>query len=57
MAAGLRRLCDDPDLRLRLGTAAREQVLTHSTWREHTRRIMERLGALCPSEACETRAA
>ena len=57
LAAGLLRLCEDPQLRQRLGTAAREQVLGHFTWREHTRRIMARLEQLCAEADREPRAA
>ena len=47
LAAGLARLIDDPALRDRLGAAARQQAVERHTWREHTRRIVERLEELC----------
>src|SRR5262249_28131156 len=37
------RLIDDRALGASLGAAARADVLAHHTWREHTRRIVERL--------------
>jgi glycosyltransferase involved in cell wall biosynthesis len=40
---GLRALIDAPDLRERLGRAAREEVLRRYTWREHTHRIVDRI--------------
>ena len=43
LANGLRRLIDDPVLRSTLGSAARHEVVTRYTWREHTRRTIERL--------------
>ncbi|MCU1385398.1 MAG: glycosyl transferase group 1 [Acidobacteria bacterium] len=43
LADGLERLVDDPDLRMTLGAAAREQVLARYTWRQHTRRTIDRL--------------
>jgi MMP alpha-(1->4)-mannosyltransferase len=43
LADGLERLAADPPLRRALGAAAREQVLTHYTWRQHTRRTIEHL--------------
>jgi glycosyltransferase involved in cell wall biosynthesis len=43
LADGLRRLIDDPELRGALGSAARREAVTHHTWREHTRRTIERL--------------
>ena len=57
LAAGLRRLCADSDLRNRLGTAARAEALARYTWREHTRRILERLEQRCTSKTSATRAA
>lgn len=44
---GLRMLIDNPALRERLGTAARCAVVAKHTWREHTRRIMEKLEERC----------
>jgi glycosyltransferase involved in cell wall biosynthesis len=43
LAAALRRLLDDDSLRAALGAAARDEVVRHYTWREHTRRTIERL--------------
>jgi glycosyltransferase involved in cell wall biosynthesis len=43
LADGLRRLVDDPDLRAALGGAARLEVVARYTWREHTRRTIERV--------------
>ena len=43
LASGLRRLLDDPALREALGAAARREVVARYTWREHTRRTIERL--------------
>ncbi len=43
---GLAALADDPALRERLGRAAREEAVAKYTWREHTRKIIERLKEL-----------
>ena len=43
LAGGLRRLIDDPQLRRTLGAAARHEAVTRYSWREHTRRTIERL--------------
>ncbi|HWW84915.1 MAG TPA: glycosyltransferase family 4 protein [Vicinamibacterales bacterium] len=43
LADGLARLIDDPALRQALGSEARRQVVTRYSWREHTRRTIERL--------------
>ena len=43
LMAGLKQLIDDPDLRQRLGQAARAEAVAKYTWREHTRRIIELL--------------
>ena len=43
LTAGLRRLIDDPPLRRALGAAAQHEAVTRYTWREHTRRTIERL--------------
>jgi len=43
LASGIRRVIDDAELRARLGEAARCAVLARYTWREHTRRTIERV--------------
>jgi glycosyltransferase involved in cell wall biosynthesis len=43
LADGLKRLIDDRNLCHALGAAAREEILSHYTWRAHTRRTIERL--------------
>jgi glycosyltransferase involved in cell wall biosynthesis len=43
LAAGVRRLLDDRALRDTLGAAARAEAVARYTWREHTRRTIERL--------------
>jgi glycosyltransferase involved in cell wall biosynthesis len=43
LAGGMERLIDDPGLRNALGAAARNDALAHHTWREHTRRTIQRL--------------
>jgi glycosyltransferase involved in cell wall biosynthesis len=40
---GLKMLIDDTGRRERLGQAARNEVVSKYTWREHTRKIIERL--------------
>ncbi|MCL4079345.1 glycosyltransferase [Coriobacteriia bacterium Es71-Z0120] len=47
LSRGIERLVDDPELRARLGAAAREQAVAKHTWREHTRRIVEALRERC----------
>lgn len=44
---GMQRLIDDPGTRVRLGIAARKHVVARYTWREHTRRIVEKLTERC----------
>jgi len=44
---GLMTLIGDKDLRERLGKAAREEVVAKYTWKEHTRKIIEKLKARC----------
>lgn len=48
LVAGMAALAEDQALRERLGRAAREEVVAKYTWREHTQKIIERLGELCP---------
>jgi glycosyltransferase involved in cell wall biosynthesis len=43
LAAGLRRLMADRVLRDTLGAEARRQVLAQYTWRQHTKRTLDRL--------------
>lgn len=40
---GMKCLIDDPERRERLGKAARVEVVANYTWREHTRKIVEKL--------------
>ncbi|MEW5977036.1 MAG: glycosyltransferase family 4 protein [Acidobacteriota bacterium] len=47
LAAGLKTLIEDRPLRLRIGSSARKTVFAHHTWREHTRRIIEKLLERC----------
>lgn len=47
LSATLRRLAGDPDLRARLGTAARAEAVQH-TWAENARRAAEHAAALAP---------
>jgi glycosyltransferase involved in cell wall biosynthesis len=44
---GLKTLIDDEHLRNRLGKAARQEVVTKYTWKEHTRKIIEKLKERC----------
>ena len=45
---GIARVIDSPELAARLGAEARRQAEEKHTWREHTRRIVERLEEICP---------
>ncbi len=47
LAAAMARLVGDPDLRSRLGGAARARAVEMHTWRAHTRRIIEALTRCC----------
>jgi glycosyltransferase involved in cell wall biosynthesis len=49
LADGIQRVLGDPTLARSLGLAARAAVLEGYTWREHTRRIIERLQAAVPA--------
>lgn len=51
LAAGMKRLLDDPALCHRLGEAARHEALAHYTWKEHTRRISVKLREACHAPA------
>lgn len=44
---GLKGLLGDPAMRERLGRAARQEVIAKYTWKEHTRRIIEKLKERC----------
>ena len=44
---GLKTLIDDGTRRQRLGRAARQEVVTKYTWREHTRKIIKKLKERC----------
>lgn len=48
LAAGLKVLIVDQALRQRLGIAAHEEVVAKYTWKEHTRRIIDKLRERCP---------
>ena len=43
LMGGLKTLIDDPDRRIRLGKAARDEVVVKYTWQEHARKIVEKL--------------
>ncbi|NIQ02602.1 MAG: glycosyltransferase, partial [Nitrospinaceae bacterium] len=45
---GLKTLIDHSELRQRLGQQAREEVVARYTWKEHTRKIIEKLKERCP---------
>jgi glycosyltransferase involved in cell wall biosynthesis len=47
LMAGLRVLVNDAKRRERLGNAAREEVVAKYTWKEHTRKIIEKLKERC----------
>ena len=44
LAQELTRLCKEPDLRIRLGSAARKKVLRNHTWKDVARRILALAG-------------
>jgi glycosyltransferase involved in cell wall biosynthesis len=46
LAAAMSALVDDPARRARLGTAVRADAVANHTWREHTRRIVEKLHSM-----------
>jgi glycosyltransferase involved in cell wall biosynthesis len=48
LAAGIRHLILNPDVRAALGAEARRRAVDCHTWREHTRRTVERLRQLVP---------
>lgn len=43
LMGGLKKLIDDKALRERLGSAARQEAVSRYTWKEHTRKIIEKL--------------
>ncbi len=47
LVTGLRTLIEHAQLRSRLGSAARDQVVANYTWKEHTRRTLKALGEQC----------
>ncbi|MCH7650354.1 MAG: glycosyltransferase family 4 protein [Nitrospinae bacterium] len=47
---GLKSLIDNPETRKRLGEAARREVVAKYTWKEHTRKIIEKLKERCPCD-------
>ncbi|MBI5418499.1 MAG: glycosyltransferase family 4 protein [Deltaproteobacteria bacterium] len=47
LAAGIKKLIDDKELRDRLGRAARQEASEKHTWKEHTRKIVEKLSERC----------
>jgi glycosyltransferase involved in cell wall biosynthesis len=53
LADGLRRLIDDPEVRSAMGAAARHDAVTHWTWREHTRRTIDRLRDVIAAAGCD----
>jgi glycosyltransferase involved in cell wall biosynthesis len=44
---GLKKLIDDEQGRLKLGKAARQEVVARYTWKEHTRKTIEKLKEHC----------
>jgi glycosyltransferase involved in cell wall biosynthesis len=44
---GLKTMIDNPDTSKRLGEAARREVIAKYTWKEHTRKIIEKLKERC----------
>jgi glycosyltransferase involved in cell wall biosynthesis len=55
LVSGLRWLVADAKLRAELGAAARRRVLERHTWREHTRRTIEKLQELVGRDLSERR--
>ena len=47
---GFKVLIEDETLRERMGKSAREEVSAHFTWREHTRRIIEKMNDILQPE-------
>jgi glycosyltransferase involved in cell wall biosynthesis len=52
---GLKMLIDHKELRKRLGRAARDEVVANYTWKEHTRKIVEKLKAVVGSAQKDNR--
>jgi glycosyltransferase involved in cell wall biosynthesis len=50
LVRGLTLLMKDPALRERLGRAAREEAVAKHTWRDHTRRTVDRLQAVLANQ-------
>ena len=47
---GLKSLIDNSETRKRMGEAARREVVAKYTWKEHTRKIIEKLKERCPCD-------
>lgn len=47
---GLKTMIDHPEISKRMGEAARREVIAKYTWREHTRKIIEKLKERCPCD-------
>ncbi len=47
---GLKTMIDNPEIGKRLGEAARHEVIAKYTWKEHTRKIIEKLKERCPCD-------
>lgn len=47
---GLKTLIDNPETGQRLGEAARQEAVAKYTWKEHTRKIIEKLKERCPCD-------
>ncbi len=45
LAAAIQKLSNDPELRSRLGTAARTTAIEHYTWRQNARRVFDAIKA------------
>jgi len=48
LASALKLLIDEPELTINMGKNARNEVVSKYTWKEHTRRIVEKLKERCP---------
>ncbi len=47
---GLKTMIDNPEIGKRLGEAARREVVAKYTWKDHTKKIIEKLKEQCPCE-------